>query len=75
MVQEFSRLQFCIFDEPTYGVDAESRSKLADAILQAQEAAGLEQLLLVSHDDAFEGKIEHAVLLKKSATQGTAVVA
>jgi exonuclease SbcC len=33
MVQEFSALRFCIFDEPTYGVDAESRARLADAIL------------------------------------------
>lgn len=74
MVEEFSRLRFCIFDEPTYGVDADSRSKLADAILQAQEAAGLDQLLLVSHDDAFEGKIEHAVLLRKSVAAGTAVL-
>jgi DNA repair protein SbcC/Rad50 len=74
MIEEFSGLQFCIFDEPTYGVDADSRHKLADAILQAQEAAGLEQLLLVSHDDAFEGKIEHAILLEKSAAIGTYVV-
>jgi DNA repair protein SbcC/Rad50 len=73
MIEEFSGLQFCIFDEPTYGVDGDSRHKLADAILQAQEAAGLDQLLLVSHDDAFEGKIEHAILLEKSATIGTQV--
>jgi DNA repair protein SbcC/Rad50 len=73
MIEEFSGLQFCIFDEPTYGVDADSRHKLADAILQAQEAAGLDQLLLVSHDDAFEGKIEHAILLEKSAIAGTQV--
>jgi len=71
MIQEFSGLRFCIFDEPTYGVDAESRARLADAILEAQEAAGLEQLLLVSHDDAFEGKIEHSILLRKSAARGT----
>jgi exonuclease SbcC len=74
MIEEFSGLRFCIFDEPTYGVDADSRHKLADAILQAQEAAGLNQLLLVSHDDAFEGKIEHAILLEKSAALGTEVV-
>lgn len=73
MIEEFSSLRFCIFDEPTYAVDADSRNKLADAILQAQEAAGLNQLLLVSHDDAFEGKIEHAILLEKSATLGTGV--
>ena len=74
MIEEFSGLRFCIFDEPTYGVDADSRHKLADAILQAQEAAGLNQLLLVSHDDAFEGKIEHAILLEKSTALGTSVV-
>jgi exonuclease SbcC len=74
MAQEFSDLRFCIFDEPTYGVDADSRPLLADAILEAQEAAGLEQLLLVSHDDAFEGKIEHAVLLGKSAQSGSEVI-
>jgi exonuclease SbcC len=75
MVEELSQLRFCVFDEPTYGVDADSRRKLADAILAAQDAAGLEQLLLVSHDDAFDGKIEHAIVLRKSAAHGTAVVA
>lgn len=73
MIEEFGGLRFCIFDEPTYGVDAESRQKLADAILGVQEAAGLDQLLLVSHDDAFEGKAEHTVLLSKSASTGSAV--
>ncbi len=73
MLQEFSGLRFCVFDEPTYSVDADSRQKLADAILEAQKAAGLDQLLLVSHDDAFEGKIEHAVLLRKTAANGTEV--
>lgn len=73
MIEAFSNLRFCIFDEPTYGVDADSRSKLADAILAAQSAANLDQLLLVSHDDAFEGKIEHAILLQKSSASGSAV--
>lgn len=73
MVEEFSGLRFCVFDEPTYGVDVDSRRKLADAVLEAQQAAALEQLLLVSHDDAFEGKIEHSILLQKSAAHGTSV--
>ena len=72
MIEDFSRLKFCVFDEPTYGVDAESREKLAAAIVEAQAAAGLDQLLLVSHDDAFDGKIEHVVLLQKTAA-GTQV--
>jgi DNA repair protein SbcC/Rad50 len=66
MIQEFCGLKFCVFDEPTYGVDSDSRLKLADAIIAAQEAAGFDQLLLVSHDDAFDGRIEHAVRLSKS---------
>ncbi len=75
MIQEFSGLRFAIFDEPTYAVDAESREKLADAILEAQKAAGLEQLIIVSHDDAFEGKIENVVMLRKTAGVGTEPVA
>lgn len=66
MIEEFSSLRFCVFDEPTYGVDAESRPHLADAILRAGEAAGLEQLFIVSHDDAFEGSIENGITLGKN---------
>ena len=74
MIQEFSGLRFCIFDEPTYGVDSESKDKLGEAILEAQKAAGLEQLILVSHDDAFDGKIENSILLQKTAAAGTEVI-
>ena len=74
MIQEFSGLRFCIFDEPTYGVDAESKEKLGEVMLEAQKAAGLEQLILVSHDDAFDGKIENSILLQKTAANGTQVV-
>ena len=74
MIQEFSGLRFCIFDEPTYGVDAESREKLGDALLESQKSADLEQLILVSHDDAFDGKIEHSIYLRKTAANGTEVV-
>jgi len=71
MIQDFSSLRFAVFDEPTYAVDADSRQKLADAILEAQKAAALEQWIVVSHDDAFEGKIENVVLLRKTAGSGT----
>jgi DNA repair protein SbcC/Rad50 len=74
MIQEFSGLRFCMFDEPTYGVDAESKEKLGEVMLEAQKAAGLEQLILVSHDDAFDGKIENSILLQKTAANGTEVV-
>jgi DNA repair protein SbcC/Rad50 len=71
MIQEFSGLRFAIFDEPTYAVDAESRPKLAEAILEAQKAAGLDQLIIVSHDDAFEGRIDNVVVVRKQAGRGT----
>ena len=73
MIQEFSGLQFCVFDEPTYAVDADSRQKLADAILRLQNVneSKLDQLLLVSHDDAFEGRIENVVLIRKTASAGS----
>ncbi|GEM_PF-440383 len=73
MIQEFSGLNFCVFDEPTYGVDADSREKLADAIVRLQHAgeSRLDQLLLVSHDDAFEGKTENVVFIRKTAGEGS----
>jgi exonuclease SbcC len=73
MIQNFSDLGFCIFDEPTYGVDAESRERLAEAILKSEEAANLEQLIVVSHDEVFNGIIEQSVVLKKRADLGTEV--
>jgi len=73
MIQEFCGLKFCVFDEPTYGVDADSRHKLADAIVRLQDANEhkLDQILLVSHDDAFEGKIENVVRIQKTANEGS----
>jgi exonuclease SbcC len=73
MIQQFSGLRFCIFDEPTYGVDAESRERLAEAILKSEEAAGLDQLIIVSHDDVFNSRIEQSIILKKRADFGTEV--
>ena len=68
---EFSTLRFCISGVPTNGVA--TRSKLADAILLVYNAARLYHLLLISHADASEGKVEHAILLKKSVVSGTVV--
>ena len=54
-------------------MDADSREKLAEAIVEVQRISGFDQLLLVSHDDAFDGKIEHVVCVKKNVATGTAV--
>lgn len=71
LVKEFSQAGFCAFDEPTYGLDAESRDMLAEAISKAQEECKFEQLLLVSHDQAFDDKVEHALKLQYSPLEGT----
>ena len=73
MVEEFSKLKFCIFDEPTYGTDIYSREKLAKAILATKDVADIEQLIIVSHDDVFESQAEHRILLTKTSTYGTEV--
>lgn len=73
LVQQFSRAGLCIFDEPTSALDAESRALLAEATLEAQRVAGFQQMFVVSHDDAFDGCIEHTVHLNYSPAQGTAV--
>ncbi|CCO07657.1 AAA family ATPase [Desulforamulus hydrothermalis] len=71
LVKEFSAAGFCAFDEPTYGLDAESRQMLAEAVMKAQQECRFEQLLLVSHDQAFDDKVEHALHLNYSPVEGT----
>lgn len=73
LVQQFSRSGFCVFDEPTYGLDAESRKKLAGALMEVQRVTGFEQLLVVSHDDAFDEHAEHTVTLAYSPAAGSRV--
>ena len=71
LVKEFSTAGFCAFDEPTYGLDTESRLMLAEAIAKAQEECKFQQLLLVSHDQAFDDKVEHALKLDYSPVAGS----
>lgn len=71
LVKEFSSAGLCAFDEPTYGLDAESRQMLADAIQKAQQECRFEQLLIVSHDEAFDDRVEHVVNLAYSPLTGT----
>jgi exonuclease SbcC len=73
LVQQFSQAGICIFDEPTYALDADSRGRLAEAIVEAQRISGFEQLFLVSHDDAFDELAEHTVWLAYSPATGTHV--
>jgi exonuclease SbcC len=74
LVQQFSQAGLCIFDEPTYALDAESRERLAQSIVEAQRVSRFEQLFIVSHDDAFDELVEHTVTLEYSPATGTRVV-
>lgn len=71
LVKEFSAAGFCAFDEPTYGLDADSKTMLAEVIAKVQAECRFEQLLLVSHDNSFDDKVEHALNLQYSPVEGT----
>ncbi|MBI3831190.1 MAG: SMC family ATPase [Planctomycetes bacterium] len=73
LVQQFSAAGLCVFDEPTYALDAESRGLLAEAIAEAQAVTKFEQLFVVSHDDAFDGHVEHTVSLKYAPATGSLI--
>ncbi|MDF2550661.1 MAG: hypothetical protein K0S07_1728 [Chlamydiales bacterium] len=73
MITQFSHLKICLFDEPTYGVDKESREQLVDQIKKLLEEYRFDQLILISHDSLFDQEIEHAVHLKKGEASGSSV--
>ncbi|MCW8131772.1 MAG: SMC family ATPase [Planctomycetota bacterium] len=73
LIQQFSEAGLCVFDEPTYALDAESRGLLAEAIADAQSLTKFEQLFVVSHDDAFDGHVEHTVALAYAPASGSSV--
>lgn len=73
LVKEFSKVGICAFDEPTYGLDVESRRMLADAIAAVYKECRFDQLFVVSHDETFDDKVEHVIHLKYSPTKGTEV--
>ncbi len=73
LVKEFSKAGICAFDEPTYGLDVDSRQMLAEAIAAVYRECNFEQLFVVSHDVSFDDKVEHVVDLRYSGVNGTVV--
>lgn len=73
LVKEFSKAGICAFDEPTYGLDVESRGMLADAIAAVYKECRFDQLFVISHDETFDDKVEHVINLKYSPAKGTMV--
>ncbi len=51
-------VDLAFFDEPTQHLDAERRENLARQILAVR---GFRQLIVISHDDAFERHVDHVI--------------
>lgn len=58
LLKQLSDIRLAIFDEPTTNMDAERRTRLAEAIGQVRH---FDQLFVISHDDTFEEDADHVV--------------
>jgi len=65
LLQQFPHLGLLLLDEPTAHLDSDRRRGLADALSLLRDAARdwVEQIVVVSHDDAFDPAAEHHVRL------------
>jgi exonuclease SbcC len=57
-MRHLSRIRFVFLDEPTAHLDETRRSNLGD---QVQRLQGFDQLVVISHDDTFDGLFGHVV--------------
>ncbi len=62
MANFFSRSGFAIFDEPTVNLDADRRSALSESLPELLE--GMDQVIVVTHDDTFKEMTEKIIMLK-----------
>ncbi len=60
LLKQLSDIRIAFFDEPTANMDAERRENLA---LQIGQISHFDQLFVISHDDTFEGYMDHEVSL------------
>ncbi|HKS29621.1 MAG TPA: SMC family ATPase [Pyrinomonadaceae bacterium] len=58
LLKQLSDIRMAFFDEPTVNMDAERRERLAQQIGQVQH---FDQLFVISHDDTFEGSVDHVI--------------
>ena len=61
LASTLSKASFSIFDEPTNNLDEERRKSLADSLNIVLK--GIEQSIIVTHDDTFKEMAENIVLL------------
>ena len=58
LLKQLSDIHIAFFDEPTTNMDAERRENLAQ---QIGRISHFDQLFVISHDDTFEGYMDHEV--------------
>ncbi len=58
LLKQLSDIHLAFFDEPTTNMDAERRENLA---MQIGNISHFDQLFVVSHDDTFEGYMDHEI--------------
>lgn len=63
MLREVSNIGMVFLDEPTTNMDAMRRGLLAE---QVGRLVGLDQLVIISHDDTFEAAVQHVVRVEKA---------
>lgn len=60
LLKQLSDIRIAFFDEPTTNMDEERRENLAQQIGQIRH---FDQLFVISHDDTFEGYMDHEINL------------
>lgn len=62
LLKQLSDIRIAFFDEPTTNLDEERRENLAQQIARIHD---FDQLFVVSHDDTFEGYMDHEMTVEK----------
>lgn len=64
LLRELSNGRMAFLDEPTAHLDQERRSNLGE---QVQRLQGFDQLIVISHDDTFDGLFGHVIRIGREA--------
>lgn len=66
LLKQLSDVRIAFFDEPTTNLDVERRERLAEEISRITERQTFDQMFVISHDDTFEGYVDHVVEVENS---------
>ena len=66
LLKQLTDIRIAFFDEPTTNMDAERRENLAQ---QIGRIGHFDQLFVISHDDTFEGYMDHEIRVGEQAIQ------